>query len=322
MVPSDGSLTQELEITEQAQSAFCGVRVPPREPSRLFGGYLIAQSLLAACAGAMSDRQIRSSCTNFVRAGDSQARVEHQVRDVDSGRSFGIRTVDSVQEERQLAHTCVTFAAAPAGSVAHPDPDPVSVDPEVFLSLAELTARNPADWAPLYLSWRHLDVRYEVPPVDRPGLPVAERTRARVWLRARETQPDDPRWHASVLAYVSDLTLLSVALPIRGLCPRQPGMRMASLSHAVWFHRQRRVDEGWLRYDQALVALSSDVALVRGSLFAEDGTLIASVAQEGLIRLPDPPIDPGLRVCQALDNHDDSSLSEASHDSDTRISAG
>jgi acyl-CoA thioesterase-2 len=284
---SQCSLSQELEVSALGESIFGGVNLPPAEPPRLFGGYLIAQSLLAAwAAGPANDWQVRSSYTNFLQAGDSQARVRHQVQHAGSGRRAGTRAIGSFQEGRQLAHTSVTFAGPAAGTVAYPPPDPVTADPSTFPSLAELTAKSPADWAPLYTSWRHFDVRYEVPPTDRPARPALERTRARVWLRARQTLPDDLRWHAIVLAYVSDLTLLSAALPFRGLRPQQPGMRMASLSHALWFHRQARADDGWLRYDQELAAFAADVALVRGSLFAQDGSLLLSAAQEGLIRSP------------------------------------
>jgi acyl-CoA thioesterase-2 len=139
----------------------------------------------------------------------------------------------------------------------------------------ERNSDHPEAWPDIYREWGSVDIRRVPDDLDSFG--------AQSWMRATAALPDDPLVHACVLACISDLTLLSVALVPHGIPPRHEGYLVASLDHSVWFHRDCRVDD-WLLYDQSTPSMSAAVALTQGRILTADGVLVASVAQEGLIR--------------------------------------
>ena len=231
------------------------------------------------------DREIHSLHSYFLRPGDTSVPIVYDVERTRDGRCFSTRRVVARQHGRPIFYMSVSFQV-PEQGLDHQDPMPAAprrrTAPSSASVLAKLTRRPREHWD---REWAALDVRYagdsrEGGVLHDPDHPA----RARVWLRASAPVPDRPWLHEAVLAYASDLTLLSASLVPHGLFIGDPRLQPASLDHAMWFHRPFRVDE-WLLYDQVSPSASGGRGLATGRLFTLEGRLVASVVQEGLIRL-------------------------------------
>lgn len=253
--------------------------------SRIFGGQVLAQALVAACRTVAEDRQPHSLHGYFMLAGDLDLPVLYLVDRMRDGNSFTTRRVTAIQRGQAIFSMSASFHRAeegPSHYVAMPEVPPPEQLPDELDLLRERANDLPAGLCSVLTQDRPLDVR----PVD--GLhPFELRThepRRCVWLRALGTMGDDPIDHQAVLAYVSDYGLLGAALQPHGLIFREPRVMLASLDHAVWFHSPVRVD-GWLLYVIDSPVSGGARAFTRGSFFTRAGMLVASTAQEGLLRV-------------------------------------
>jgi acyl-CoA thioesterase-2 len=239
--------------------------------SRVFGGQVIGQAL--AAAGQTVDRQRRPHSLHayFLRPGSSSASLCYEAITLREGRSFSTREVRARQGSDLIFTMTASFHVGEPG-LDHQVAPPLAPPPEIL----EPNSDRPEDWPDIYREWGSLDIR-RVPDV------AGRSFRSQSWMRATGALPDDPLVHACVLACISDLTLLSVALVPHAIPPRHEGYLVASLDHSVWFHRDCRVDD-WLLYDQSTPSMSDAVGLAQGRILTSDGILVASVAQEGLIR--------------------------------------
>lgn len=252
---------------------------------RIFGGQVLAQSLVAASRTVPPERSIHSLHGYFMLAGDLGIPVLYLVNRIRDGKSFTTRTVTAVQHGQAIFSMAASFhrpEEGPTHQVEMPRvPPPEELRPELDL-LRERAHELPERMRAVLTQDRPLDFR----PVD--GLhPFEIRTREPrrcVWLKAIGETGDDPVQHQAVLAYASDYGLLGAALQPHGLIFRDPGVMLASLDHAIWLHRPVRVDE-WLLHVIDSPASGGARAFSRGMFFRRDGTLVASTAQEGLFRV-------------------------------------
>jgi acyl-CoA thioesterase-2 len=290
-------LHRVLDVEQLESDLFRGT-VTPRSLASLatiYGGHLVGQGLVAAARTVPARRRPHSMQTYFLRPGRPGEQIEYRVRLTRDGATLSRRAVDVYQRRQQIAQISASFADQLDG-VDHQTPMPEAPAPETMPALAELVQSDPEGWPPLYHAWTLFDVRYAAAPRDRQARPGhAPPGHAQVWLRAAQPVSGDATWHACALAYASDLTLLSATLPVQSLRPGMPGLAMASLDHVLWFHRACSVSD-WLLYDQFVPSTSGGLSLARGRLFSRNGTLVASVMQEGMVRMIDPASSGGPRA--------------------------
>ena len=248
----------------------------------VFGGQVLGQALSAATQTVPPDRHVHSLHAYFLRPGDPRVPILYDVDRIRDGKSFTTRRVVAIQHGRPIFNLQASFQVVEDG-LEHqlpmpdvPPPDALPTWKERFAPVAD----QMGDW---YHKPRPIDTRWVDDPIRFKPEP---RTHQRVWLRADGSLPDDPVIHACVLTYASDMTLLDTTLLPHGR-GWDGGIQMASLDHAMWFHRPFRADE-WLLYDQDSPAASGARGLARGSIFSHDGRLAVSVVQEGLIRVARP----------------------------------
>jgi acyl-CoA thioesterase-2 len=270
----------DLEVIEV--NIFRGVS-PNENRQRVFGGQVAGQALVAA-ARTVEQGMVHSLHAYFLRPGDPNAPILYEVDRIRDGRSFTTRRVVAIQHGQAIFNLHASFHRTEHG-LDHQLPFPDKVpEPE---TLPDFKARTEAykellgDWwdRPRPIDTRHVDGD----PLERRRKP---RHGQRVWLRADGVLPDDPVLHACVLTYASDMTLLDTTLLPHGLPAYDRRLQMASLDHAMWFHRPFRADE-WLLYAQLTPSTSGARGLAYGSIFTRDGKLAVSVVQEGLIRISD-----------------------------------
>jgi acyl-CoA thioesterase II len=259
-------------------------RSPQSRWQRVFGGQVIGQALVAACR-TVEDVAVRpphSLHAYFLLGGDPKVPIIYEVDRIRDGKSFTTRRVNAIQHGRAIFSMAVSFHVAEDGWM-HQLTMPDVPKPEQLLSAAEVRSRAqlPDPLRRYYERERPIELR----PVEY-GRYLGEKLegdRFHVWIRATGPLPDEPAIHQCVLAYASDMTLLDTALVPLGKTVFNEDVMAASLDHALWFHRPFRADE-WLLYAQDSPNLGGARGLARGSIFASDGTLVASVAQEGLLR--------------------------------------
>jgi acyl-CoA thioesterase-2 len=252
----------------------------------LFGGQVLAQALTAATHTIAEDRGIHSLHGYFLRAGRAGSHVIYSVDRTRDGGRFSTRRVIAIQEGEPIFHMECGFHAHEDG-FAHQTPLPDGLPgPDTLLDLpglAEAWADRLPDW--LRKRWQAPERPIDVKPVE-PELFLAQPTaaRRRMWVRlpSGATAPG-PAEHACLLAYLSDYWLAGTAALPHMLPMPGPGLFMASLDHAMWFHRPARVDH-WLLFDTESPSAQAGRGLARGLLYALDGTLVASTAQEALLR--------------------------------------
>ncbi len=256
-----------------------------RQPGRrVFGGQVLAQSLVAAMRTVDSSRDVHSMHAYFLRAGDSDQPITFGVQRLRDGRSFSARRTHAYQNGVPILSMIASFQTPDEG-IVHQDTMPAGMpDPESLPTTADLLGRLDHPVARAWAFERPFDIRH----VDAPLYLTNEGSREprnAVWMRSLGALPDDPNLHRAALAYASDYTLLESILRPHGLSWVQPGMSVASLDHAMWWHRPLRVDE-WLLYVQSSPSASGARGLAAGRIYSREGELVASVAQEGMIRVP------------------------------------
>ncbi|MBC7544567.1 MAG: acyl-CoA thioesterase II [Candidatus Sericytochromatia bacterium] len=253
-------------------------RSPATSRQRVFGGQVAGQALIAASRTVAEDRLVHSLHAYFVRPGDPATSIIYAVERIRDGRSFSTRGVVARQHGQTIFHMSASFQVGEPG-LDHQEMMPQVPPPEGLPTPRELVEQQAG--APVVTTawdeWNAIDLR-----VIEAG--AAEGGHQRVWLRIAEPMPDAPLLHVCALAYASDLTLLSAALAPHGLTYETDGLQVASLDHAMWFHRPCRADE-WLLYDQVSPSTSGGRGLASGRIFTQDGRLVASVIQEGQMRL-------------------------------------
>jgi acyl-CoA thioesterase-2 len=270
----------DLLTVEQIDSDTFRARGFDSRRNRTFGGQVVAQALVAAAGTIDSTTNAHSLHGYFVREGNPREPLLFHVRRLRTGGFFMTRGVDAVQGGTVVFTMTASFHKGNRGP-DHQLPMPRVIEPEDTALLPP--APSPRDLEER-LDW---DLRH-VPGADDSSLDaeppcspdhLARRARQTVWIRHRHRLPDDPAIHVAGLAYASDMALLGAALR-----PYSTGeLQVASLDHNVWFHRSFRADE-WLLYDQQSPSASSGRALSQGHIFDRAGHLVATVAQEGLVR--------------------------------------
>lgn len=251
----------------------------------VFGGQVLAQALVAAGRTVESDRFAHSLHGYFILPGDVEAPIVYFVDRLRDGKSFATRRVTAIQHGKAIFNMAASFQVQEAG-VEHqidmpdvPGPEGLPRELDLIRSIAE---RIPEPLRAIYTQDSPIEFR-PVVSID-PFRPDRRPPLKHVWLRAVGDLPAGLLEHQGVLAYASDCGLLGTALLPHGLSFQQPQLQAATLDHALWFHRPFRVDE-WLLYTSDSPIAAGARGFTRGSLFTRDGTLVASVVQEGLLRV-------------------------------------
>lgn len=252
---------------------------------RVFGGQVLAQALIAARRTVGEAREAHSLHGYFILPGDIARPIVYVVDPLRDGKSFTTRQVTGIQEGRAIFNMSASFQVAETGvehQVAMPDvPGPESLEDELE-RIRSMAHRIPERLRAVYTQDRPIEFR-PVSPVD-PFEPEARPPVKYVWLRAVERLPDEPVLHQAILAYASDYGLLGTALLPHRLTFQDRRLQAATLDHALWFHRPFRVDD-WLLYAMDSPVAAGARGFTRGLVFTRAGELVASTAQEGLIRL-------------------------------------
>jgi len=275
-----------LDLEAIEVNIFRGVS-PDERRQRVFGGQVAGQALVAATRTVEDGRPVHSLHAYFLRPGDPTVPILYEVDRIRDGRSFTTRRVVAIQHGRAIFNLSVSFQVVEAGfehQLALEDvmwdgrrpPEPETL-PDWKTRMAPYADRigeffdRPRPIDTRTVDWDWAERREPRPPHQR------------VWLRADGVLPDDPVLHACVLTYASDMTLLDTTLLPHGSELGDEGFMMASLDHAMWFHRPFRADD-WLLYVQDTPSTSGGRGMARGLIYTRDGRLVVSVVQEGLIR--------------------------------------
>lgn len=251
---------------------------------RVFGGQVLAQSLIAATKTIETERFAHSLHGYFLRPGDINLPITFSVDRLRDGRSFSTRRVQAYQNGEPIFSMITSFQDLDEG-LEHQIEMPTDIpDPETLPSAADLMGDNPHPVAQYWSKARPFDMRHVGSPIyfEVQGERVAKQA---VWLRSLGAMPDDPKLHQAAMAYLSDYTILESIYRRHGVPWSYPGLKTASLDHAMWFHRPGRVDE-WLLYVQDSPSAQGGRGLAQGKLYSRDGQLLATVAQEGMVRVP------------------------------------
>ncbi|HEY7625935.1 MAG TPA: acyl-CoA thioesterase II [Ilumatobacteraceae bacterium] len=277
-------LVKLLDLEPIEVNIFRG-RSPDENRQRVFGGQVAGQALVAATRTVEPGRQVHSLHAYFLRPGDPTVPILYEVDRIRDGRSFTTRRVVAIQHGKAIFNLQTSFHVQEPGpnhQVTMPDglPDPETL-PD-FKTRAEPYREQLGAWMDRP---RPIDIRYvDNDPFNRRGTSAEGQ---RVWMRADGRLADDPTLHACVVTYASDFTLLDTTVLPFGYSWDSPGIQMASLDHAMWFHRPFRADE-WLLYDQRAFSTGFGRGLAGGAIFRQDGTLAVTVVQEGLARIGTP----------------------------------
>lgn len=262
---------------------------PPGRTHRVFGGQVLAQALVAANR-TMDDRLCHSFHAYFLLPGDPKVPILYEVDRSRDGRSFSSRRVVAIQHGRQIFHMSASFQVEEQGLEHEIEAPPVPAPEE--LPNEEEYRRSVMDEVPERYREQFLRKRpIEIRPVDRRDAfhPQKRPPRQAVWVRATGSLPDDIALQQCVLAYASDMTLLDTGLLPHGVSLFSPEIQIASIDHAMWFHRRFRADD-WLLYVQDSPSASGARGFNRGLVYARTGELVASVTQEGLMRRRPQPV--------------------------------
>jgi acyl-CoA thioesterase-2 len=285
MTTEPQTIVSILELEALEHNLFRG-RSPSTSWQRVFGGQVIAQALVAAQRTVEGERYVHSLHGYFMLPGDPAIPIIYDVERLRDGGSFTTRRVTAIQHGKAIFSLEASFQVDEIG-LDYQAPMPLDVPgPEDLLSQRELIERH-GDEMPAGIGrfWRR-ERPIEMKPVDLDHYFSREKLEPRQnnWVRIREQVPADRKIQAAVLAYLSDMTLLDTSTFAHGRILADPDIQAASLDHAMWFHRPDPLD-GWLLYTQDSPSTSGSRGFTRGALYARNGTLVASVAQEGLIRL-------------------------------------
>lgn len=274
------------DFGESGATVFLG-RSQRMPHGRVFGGQVLAQCIIAAgrTMAHVDDgdgpRRIHSLHGYFMRPGDDTQPIRFAVERMRDGNSFSTRRVHAIQDGKPILSMITSFQEQALG-LDHQDPMPDVAVPDELPSLSDQFDGIDHPGA-RHLTNRPIELRH----VEGNLFVAAGEERVAhqsVWMKAIGELPDDPLVHAAVLAYASDYTLLEPVLRRHGLMWTDRRLRPASLDHAMWFHRPVRADQ-WILYDEQSPSASGGRGLGLGRMFAADGTLVATVAQEGMVRL-------------------------------------
>ncbi|MGZ4532866.1 MAG: acyl-CoA thioesterase II [Mycobacteriaceae bacterium] len=271
-----------LDLERIEDDIYRGVS-PPTSSTRVFGGQVAGQALVAAGRTVPGEREVHSLHAYFIRAGDPRVPIVYQVDRVRDGRSFATRRVTAVQHGQAIFTLSASFQS-PQEGVEHANLMPEVPGPEELAPLRDRMRGFEERFGPRAVEPRPIDIRYVNDPPWIARESGERSTRSQVWMRADGVLPDLPLLHVCVLAYASDMTLLDSMLVRHGLAFGLDRVLLASLDHAMWFHRPARADE-WVLYDTESPSASGSRGLATGRFFAQDGTLLATVVQEGLLRV-------------------------------------
>lgn len=278
-------LVETLALERIEVNLFRGVS-PDDGPGRIFGGQVIAQSLLAAYE-TVEDRVCHSLHCYFIRPGDPRIPILFEVDRSRDGGSFTTRRVIAVQNGKQIFNLAASFQTAEDG-FEHQAPMPQVRPPEAYAAEAEAQKAKMLEKAsPEMRKMMSRPRPIEMLGRDNYGFgsrPQPSEPRSDNWMRAVAPIGDSARMHQVILAYASDMNLLSTAMRPHGVAWQTPGLQSASLDHAMWFHKPSNFNE-WHLYTQDSPSASGGRGFVRGAIYDQQGELVASVAQEGLMRM-------------------------------------
>jgi acyl-CoA thioesterase-2 len=283
MTSTVAPLMAVLGLEERDRDVFVG-QTPTAPQQRIFGGQVAGQALMAAGLTVPGERGVHSLHSYFLRPGDPQEEIRYSVDRIRDGRTFSTRRVLAHQrrkgEDVAIFGLTADFTAGEQPVAEHSLPMPEVAGPEGLPGIPEMYARHPERAAWMQSMGQAVEQRF----LEDPFVPVAKTppdTQHRTWLRVRGRLPEDPAVHAAALTFASDLTLLSAGVARLGV--GWGAFIGASLDHAVWFHRPMRPDE-WFLYEGDSQVASAGRALCLGQIWSADGTHVATVVQEGLIR--------------------------------------
>jgi acyl-CoA thioesterase II len=256
---------------------------PASAGTHLYGGQVVAQALVAATRTVDPDRPLHSLHAYFILAGDPRIPIDFAVERVRDGKSFTTRRCVANQRGRAIFSLEASYHRREEGFV-HATAMPETPAPESLEPIHDLVERFRAFLPTPAANWMEracaLDMRIVAPET----LVAPNASGQKIWFRVRGPLPEAESTHTEILAYLSDMTLLNTALVVHGRNIFDPAIQVASLDHALWIHQSPRVDD-WLLYVQESPAASHARALAFGRIYSRDGRLLASAAQEGLIRL-------------------------------------
>ncbi len=277
------NLLATLDLEKLEENLFRGTS-PQVGWQRVFGGQVIAQALMAAQRTVDADRFIHSLHAYFMRPGDPLVPIIYQVDRIRDGASFATRRIVAIQHGHAIFAMSASFQIE-EGGFDHQSPIPNVPQPESLMSEAQLQEAFLVSAPPAIRKYWENKRPIEIRPVSLMHYISREKLEPKqdIWVRAVGAVPDDRHYQAAVLAYLSDMTLLDTSLYAHGTTIFDPTIQVASLDHAMWFHRPCKLED-WLLYTQDSPSASGARGLTRGNLFTRDGVLIASMAQEGLIR--------------------------------------
>lgn len=269
-----------LDLEKLDESLFRGRQLESTSFPRVFGGQVAAQALVAAQLTVPEERHVHSLHSYFLLGGDPSIPIIYDVENVRDGGSFTTRRVAARQHGANIFYMTVSFQRVEEG-FDHQDEMPDVSSPETSPPLGDVLRQiNPTAADRWERDWSAVETRY-AGGIDDPAT-------QRLWFRVAGALPDDRRLRNAVLTYFSDLTLLVPALLPHGRSLGSPDVQVASLDHTIWFHRPASASQ-WFLYDQHSPSASRARGLAIARVFAENGDLVATIAQEGLMRRIDQP---------------------------------
>ncbi len=270
------------------EDIFVGYTVSPETP-RVFGGQVFAQSVMAASRTVDRDRPIHSMHGYFLRPGDVTKPITFGVERMRDGRSFSARRIHAYQDGKVILSSIASFQTHAPG-IEHQEPMPTDIpEPESLRSPKELWGHLDHPLARRVVHGRPFEIRYITDPIYLKPSESREPVNA-VWFKTHGALPDDPLIHRAAIAYASDYTPMDPILRGHGKTWQDPGLTMASLDHAIWWHRQARADE-WLLYVQNSPNASNSRGLSCGRIFDREGLLVATTTQEAMVRVREDDAD-------------------------------
>lgn len=273
-------LVAVLDVEKIDEDLFRGAP-SPNERGRAFGGQVASQSLMAAIRTAGEGFTVHSMHSYFLLPGDPLHPIVYDVQRIRDGRSFQTRRVAARQHGREIFYLTANFQVHEDG-FEHQDAMPAALPADEGVDMLELMAKGGyAEGEALAREWAAVEVR--IVGNSSHGLEPDPRrpSQQRVWLRIADRLPEDPNIHLAAFTWASDVSLLGASLAAHGA--RSANVQMASLDHTLWFHRPFRADEWWL-YDQESPSAENGRGLSLGRVFSADGRLVATAAQQGIIR--------------------------------------
>ncbi len=276
-----------LDLEQIEVDIFRGRSPEGERRQRVFGGQVAGQALVAAGRTVPAERPVHSLHAYFIRPGDPAVPLIYLVERVRDGRSFTTRRVTVVQHGKTIFTLSASFHRIEAG-FEHADAMPAVPGPDDVEPTSDRLRRLFGEVADSYLRDNPIEIRHVGPlTIEAERDPTLVSSRNVVWLRADGDLPDDPLLHVCLMTYASDMTLLDSVLLAHGVSWADGKVVGASLDHAMWFHRPFRADR-WLLYVQDSPTASGARGLARGEVYTQDGELVVSVVQEGLLRRRQP----------------------------------